>query len=355
MTNDYRKDPKRGTVAFIVTPDYRETEAAEFEEFVLVELIRLTQLFNVVATGTTADEVHRLVDAVSIEDEQKILKIRRHLKAEIFSTQDLETQWKEPLGKGIQSLKPGYPGMIEATYDLILGKIEAVIHLMTWRDVTAKPDTMVLRRQANVHSIPLAFNFETATKIISGWASKCEELGEGERLFERVVPKNYHEVHDRLSGLTTDDDVLALIAHDGMKLEMCRLVVANRTKIMDYDYVLATGTTGGWIKRFLVAAGESASSVEEKVIPCLSGPYGGDVQIASVIVRGICDRVVFLQDPMASHPHEGDIRLFEQAVLASADGEYSEVRGGVPHSLATNVASAEGLLDARRSRRSGGT
>ena len=37
-------------------------------------------------------------------------------------------------------------------------------------------------------------------------------------------------------------------------------------------------------------------------------------QIAYAVVRGICQKIVFLQDPTVSHPHDSDIRLFEQAL-----------------------------------------
>jgi methylglyoxal synthase len=121
---------------------------------------------------------------------------------------------------------------------------------------------------------------------------------------------------------------------------MCCFVVENDRKIFgEFDYILATGTTGKWIKRFALAAGRTPREVE-KVRCCLSGPYGGDVQIAAAVVRKLCRKVIFLQDPFTSHAHETDIRLFEQAVLLF---ERAAVKG-VEVELATNAASAKAIL-----------
>jgi methylglyoxal synthase len=63
-----------------------------------------------------------------------------------------------------------------------------------------------------------------------------------------------------------------------------------------------------------------------------SGPIGGDVQIASRIVDGQVDAVVFVVDPLDKHPHDPDI----QTLLRICN-----VRN-VP--LATNIATADMLI-----------
>jgi methylglyoxal synthase len=127
-----------------------------------------------------------------------------------------------------------------------------------------------------------------------------------------------------------------------MKLDMCCFVVEYARKIFDqFDYILATGTTGQWIRKFALAAGRSKEEVEKKIRLCLSGPYGGDVQIAAAVMRRLCRKVIFLQDPFTSHAHETDIRLFEQAVLLF---DRVATEGGTEIELATNVASAKDLL-----------
>jgi methylglyoxal synthase len=39
----------------------------------------------------------------------------------------------------------------------------------------------------------------------------------------------------------------------------------------------------------------------------LSGPEGGDAQIAALVATGDCHAVIFLRDPLGMHPHEPDI------------------------------------------------
>ncbi len=90
---------------------------------------------------------------------------------------------------------------------------------------------------------------------------------------------------------------IAIIAHDGKKPEMVQFLngyreILNSNKIK----LIATGTTGGKTE----AAGY-------KVEKLLSGPLGGDAQIAARIAEGLVDMVIFFRDPMDKHPHEPDI------------------------------------------------
>jgi methylglyoxal synthase len=70
------------------------------------------------------------------------------------------------------------------------------------------------------------------------------------------------------------------------------------------------------------------------VDPCLSGPLGGDVQIAAQIANGAVDGVFFLVDPLDKHPHDPDIQAIQRVC---------NVRD-VP--LATNLATANLLISA---------
>lgn len=104
-----------------------------------------------------------------------------------------------------------------------------------------------------------------------------------------------------------EDEVLALIAHDRSKLELCRWVVEHRDRLRRFRNFLTTGTTGGWVKDFLRAAGIPTRKIE-LVDRRASGPSGGDVEISEEILRGSCGNVVFFVDPMTSHPHEADVQ-----------------------------------------------
>lgn len=90
---------------------------------------------------------------------------------------------------------------------------------------------------------------------------------------------------------------IALIAHDGKKPEMVSFVLGNKA-FLSGARLYATGTTGGHIEK------EGFS-----VIKLLSGPKGGDAQIASLVATGEIDLVIFFRDPLDKHPHEPDVQM----------------------------------------------
>ncbi len=114
---------------------------------------------------------------------------------------------------------------------------------------------------------------------------------------------------------------IALISHDGKKVEMVSFVLQNKHLLTGID-LYATGTTGGHI--------ENAGFIIEKL---LSGPKGGDAQIGALVATGKMDVVIFFRDPMDKHPHEPDIQM----LMRLCDVH------NVP--LATNPASAKLMLE----------
>lgn len=119
------------------------------------------------------------------------------------------------------------------------------------------------------------------------------------------------------------DQVLALIAHDGKKADMVAFATFNRAKLAQY-HLIATATTGRLLRE----------KVGLEVECCLSGPLGGDVQIAARVANGEVHAVFFLVDPLDKHPHEPDIQAVQRVC---------NVRD-VP--LATNVATANLIISA---------
>lgn len=115
---------------------------------------------------------------------------------------------------------------------------------------------------------------------------------------------------------------IALIAHDAKKDEMVALVNSYKDLLAKH-YLLATGTTGG---RVIEATGLSVHRVK-------SGPLGGDQEIGAKLSNGEIDMILFLRDPLTSHPHEPDV----SALLRLAD--IYQI------ALATNKRSAELLLN----------
>jgi methylglyoxal synthase len=117
---------------------------------------------------------------------------------------------------------------------------------------------------------------------------------------------------------------IAIIAHDGKKKDLIDFLVKNKA-ILDSQNInlIATGTTGG-----------KAEEVGFKVRRMLSGPLGGDAQIAGRVAEGKTQMVFFFKDPLSSHPHEADVNM----LIRVCDVH------NVP--LATNEATAQLLLNA---------
>lgn len=114
---------------------------------------------------------------------------------------------------------------------------------------------------------------------------------------------------------------IALIAHDGKKDDI--VAFGQRFKeILARYHLIATGTTGERLQQ------QADLSVER----LLSGPLGGDAQIAARVAVGEVAAVIFLIDPLYAQPHEPDIRALLRVC---------EVHN-VP--LATNLATAEAVI-----------
>jgi|ERR1041385_2795920 methylglyoxal synthase len=320
----------RPRIAFITTKEFRQQLHTErqLREFVYEDLGFLCLHFDVLSTGRTWAKVEEIV-AGPPPDEYRS-SIAAFLRVPAIEKYDLE-RWRNLFQPPrFTRLSESVEGMIEIAYELVEGRLDAVLHLTDWSQVSGKPPAMVIRRQANVHNVYMAADYTSVKSAVRKWRM----LAEGDKpIFREKVPVSPSPI-EGLSG-----NVLALIAHDAKKLDMCHFVVEHARRIMEFDHILTTGTTGREVKRFLIAALQSPQEVERKIRLCHSGPFGGDVQIAAAVIRGKCNKVIFLQDPMSSHAHETDIHLFEQAVLL-----FREAALKVDFELACNVESAQMLL-----------
>ena len=104
---------------------------------------------------------------------------------------------------------------------------------------------------------------------------------------------------------------IALIAHDEMKQRMVEFVVDHEHELDQFGTILATGTTVREV------AATTSRTIGEKMVRHHSGPKGGDIEIATAIIYGHCDVVIFFVDPLSPHPHIEDIRVVFQACMVS--------------------------------------
>ena len=104
---------------------------------------------------------------------------------------------------------------------------------------------------------------------------------------------------------------------------MVAFVMDHKARLAEFNLV-ATQTTGKLIQ-------EKTGLTVKRM---LSGPYGGDAQIASMVAEGRVNAVFFFVDPLGKHPHDPDI----QSLLRICNVH------NVP--LATNSATAILLINA---------
>ncbi|UII25679.1 methylglyoxal synthase [Fulvivirga maritima] len=115
---------------------------------------------------------------------------------------------------------------------------------------------------------------------------------------------------------------IAIIAHDGKKPEMVAFLLKHK-ELLTHVELFATGTTGGHV-----------ANAGLQVTKFLSGPIGGDAQIAAMAATHDLDMVIFFRDPLDKHPHEPDVQM----LMRICDVH------NIP--IATNPATAELLFKA---------
>ena len=97
--------------------------------------------------------------------------------------------------------------------------------------------------------------------------------------------------------MTEERKTLALISHDGKKADMVAFAMEHKAVLERYELV-ATSTTGKMLQ----------AKCGLEVRRMLSGPEGGDAQIAARVAAGEIEAVFFFVDPLGKHPHDPDIQ-----------------------------------------------
>ncbi len=128
-----------------------------------------------------------------------------------------------------------------------------------------------------------------------------------------ISPKSYYELEHPFIPLELKDKQLpdansdvpktiALIAHDNMKDRMVEFATHYEKELSEnFEQILTTGTTGKTIL-------DAAPKLKE-IVRCHTGPKGGDIEIATEVLYGKCESVIFFIDPLNIHPHIDDIRV----------------------------------------------
>ena len=177
------------------------------------------------------------------------------------------------------------------------GALDGAIYLIDPVDPSSIfPEALALKRQCITHGRP----------FISTMAGAVEWI-EVERIHAGLAPDPRA---DRLFDFSRQ--CLALISHDALKSKMIQFAHRNFDLLSSFQRRIATGTTGKLLNEMAVRLGWPSD--KPWVDRYLSGPMGGDAQIADLVLDRRCQRVIFFEDPHVARQHEADIQLLERAV-----------------------------------------
>jgi len=192
-------------------------------------------------------------------------------------------------------------------------------------------DTLKVRRFFNSHSVKAWFRYEVVKhyrlnsqniplKLLFG-TRHCS-LASPPLLATSAVGGQHWKLPDpnfnTISGFRIEKECLggnpfknltiALIAHNRLKEKIVDFVVEYEYELSRFKRILATQSTGQAVQ-------QAARSLAGKICLCRSGPLGGDVEIATEILYGHCDVVIFFVDPQTPHPHIEDVRTLFTACM----------------------------------------
>lgn len=181
--------------------------------------------------------------------------------------------------------------------------VDAVVYLIDPVDPSSVfPEALALKRQCVIHGKP----------FLSTLASACEWL----ELEALTAGSETHLSEGR--GFDLAQESIALIAHDAMKQKMLKIAEKHFHLLDQFAHRYATGTTGSLLNQ-LAQRIKGQDAGRDWVQPFLSGPMGGDAQIAELVLEKKIRRILFLEDPHVARQHEADIQLLERAARTVTD------------------------------------
>lgn len=96
---------------------------------------------------------------------------------------------------------------------------------------------------------------------------------------------------------------IALVAHDRRKSDMVDWAMYN-AKVLSKHKMVCTGTTGKLISTAFIE-----KDIQADIICVSSGPFGGDAEIAAMVVKKEINLAIFLIDDLNPQPHDADIQM----------------------------------------------
>ena len=226
--------------------------------------------------------------------------------------------------------------VVEETGD---DSLNVVIYLVEPRDPTSNfPETNALKRECVVHEKP----FLATSRSARAWAAltwRSENTDDLERYF---IDPELSPIGGQFC-FPLQHQTSALIAHDAKKSDILKFSNDYFDFILAFGRRVGTGTTGTLLngdcptkykdnpakykkdwenvqslcaalkEKIIAARAEGKLSDESRFVePQNSGPEGGDVQIARLVLDGKCQTIVFFEDPDIARQHEQDIQLLER-------------------------------------------
>ena len=175
--------------------------------------------------------------------------------------------------------------------------LDGAIYLIDPVDASSMyPEAVALKRQCVIHGKPFIATVAGAVEWIA------VEMVHAGLLPQQPLP-------------SPEGQTVALIAHDAFKSRMVEFASDHFDLLSRYSHRVGTGTTGARLNEMAVSRGWPAD--QPWVERDLSGPMGGDAQIAERVLERRCHKVIFFEDPHVARQHEADIQLLERAVCSA--------------------------------------
>ncbi|MDM0110632.1 methylglyoxal synthase [Variovorax sp. J22R133] len=176
-------------------------------------------------------------------------------------------------------------------------ELDGVIYLLDPVDPSSLyPETQALKRQCVIHGKPF---ISTAAGAAEWIAVELVHAGQDGASLSRSF----------------EGQTVALIAHDALKPRMIEFAAKYFDVLSRFAIRVGTGTTGGLLNDMAWSRGWPAD--KPWITRYMSGPMGGDAQIAELVLDRRCNKAIFFEDPHVARQHEADIQLLERAVCAA--------------------------------------